>query len=77
MKGNLRHDVRISRYDRLPKYSCLWRYGGDTINTASQMEPNIKPGRIHCSDRSEALLRAQAQKYLLSAVDISVKERRR
>ena len=26
----------------------------------SQMEPNIKPGRIHCSDRSEALLRAQA-----------------
>ncbi|KAL9190468.1 hypothetical protein ACHAXT_007679 [Thalassiosira profunda] len=41
---------------RMPKFSVF----GDTINTASRMESNSQPGRIHCSDRSEALLRAQA-----------------
>lgn len=41
---------------RLPKYSLV----GDTINTASRMESNSSPGRIHCSDRSEELLRKQA-----------------
>ena len=41
---------------RLPKYSVF----GDTINAASRMESNSKSGRIHCSDRSEALLRVQA-----------------
>lgn len=33
---------------------------GDTINTASRMESNSESGRVHCSDRSEELLRVQA-----------------
>ena len=41
---------------RLPKFSVF----GDTVNTASRMESNSLPGRIHCSERSAELLRVQA-----------------
>jgi len=41
---------------RMPKYTLF----GDTINTAARMESNSESGRIHCSNRSEELLRDQA-----------------
>lgn len=46
---------------------------GDTVNTASRMESNSKPGRILCSERSVELLRNQSSLPTLFRGELDVK----
>ena len=54
---------------KMPKY-CVF---GDTINTASRMQTNSEPGKIHISSKSKDLLDLFGDFVILPRGEVQIK----